>query len=214
VVLALGTPADAQTSTGTLPGPAPSLSFVGFGLASGDQSRRARVLFKAGPAAPPTDSRDWWGKVEGGIAISRVIGVGVEVSWYPEVNGDNSPRLGRIQVRDRQRELLVTPLLRAQASRGRQAFAAVAGVGWLRQSRDGTIAGCDPNCFESETSEPLRNSPAFLIGVEYVAALAQHLDIAAAVRLHALRRGSPPASAFFHANSTPLSVSLTLRLRP
>ena len=109
---------------------------------------------------------------------------------------------------------MVTPLLRAQASRGRQAFAAVAGVGWLRQSRDGTFSGCDPACFEGETSEPLRNSPAFLVGVEYVAALGQHLDIAAAARLHALRRGSSTESAFFYANSTPLSVSLTLRLRP
>ena len=82
VAVALGTPAYAQTSDGTSTTPTPSLSFIGIGLAAGDQSPQARVLFKAGPAAPPTDSRDWWGKVEGGIAISRVIGVGVEVSWW------------------------------------------------------------------------------------------------------------------------------------
>lgn len=95
---------------------------------------------------------------------------------------------------------------------GRQVMAIVAGAGALRQTRDGSYSGCDFGCFSGETATPQRTSLAWLAGIDHALRLAPHLDLAAGLRLHAMRRGSSTDALFQFANSTPLSVSLSLRL--
>ena len=160
-------------------------AFVGAGLgpSTNDASSRMR-LFEEGPAYV------WF--IEGGAAVSRRLGLGVEYSRPKPATAFTTVGAGRTQISGRQEEWNLLALARARvAGINRVAADVVGGAGVMFQHHE--MGVCDPAVPRCENTDgPVldRWAPAFAVGLDVPVSVATHFTIGAATRVYFLRRST------------------------
>jgi hypothetical protein len=126
--------------------------------------------------------------VEGGVGLSRRIGIGVEYSRVSRVAAVT--RGSSFQSRGEQHERTLMPLVRVRVTASRVvALDAVGGVGVLFQEHERVEFPCFSGNCPGRTETLTRRVPAVMFGADVPVRLAPHLTVAATVRAHLLRRG-------------------------
>ena len=157
-----------------------------------------RVFIGAGGAAATNDAKSrmrlvsdgslfvWL--VEGGAALSRRVGVGVEFVQSSAVSGATRGITWRASGRQEERVLLGLLRFRALASE-RFGLDIVGGAGVLFQHHEKWFEDCFlGSC--GDTLETLhRRAPALVVGAEVPIRLGRHFWVAGLARCYALRRG-------------------------
>jgi hypothetical protein len=178
-------PALAQEASSTLP-LARVFGGVGVGLISDDASSRMAERFNLRADEPFTRV------VDGGAALSRRFGVGVEYSRVSRVAADT--RGSSFESRGEQHERTVIALARFRVASSRPlALDAVGGAGVLVQQHERVEISCFLGCAPRLTETLTRRVPAVMVGADVPVQLAPHFAIATTVRVHLLRRGEAVA---------------------
>lgn len=174
-----GAPVHAQTAEADAV-PLPR-AFVGTGLgpATSDAESRMR-LFGEG------SSLIWF--LEGGVAVTTRVGVGVEFARPTTVSAVTSGR--SFHASGRQKERVLVGLLRVRAfGFHRLALDVVGGAGLLFQHHELRFAPCFSGCDDTTRETLDRRAPAFALGADVPLRLSRHFLVSGLVRYYALRRG-------------------------
>ena len=156
---------------------------IGAGPSTNDASSRMR-LFEDGLAYV------WF--VEGGAAVSRRFGVGLEYSRPNPATAFTTAGAGRSQFSGRQSEWNLLALARVRvAGTSRIAADVVGGAGMMFQHHQ--MGVCDPAVPRCENTDgPALDhwAPAFAAGLDVPVSVAPHFTIGAAARVYFLRRST------------------------
>jgi len=173
------TPARAQ-SGGPDPGRLPRLyASASVGFLTDDTVDRGRLF---------STPRLVGSLVEGGAAVTRRIGVGVEVGFPPSIVGET--RGISFRSSGEQRERTLVGLVRGRiVSSDRIAFDAVGGAGLLFQHHEQRLSPCFSGCPDIVDETLDRRAPAFAGGAEVPIRIASHLSLVPIIHAYVLRRG-------------------------
>jgi hypothetical protein len=169
----------AQTASAGVPA---AMAGVAFGPSTNDASSRMRLY---------EQNQAFVWVAEGGFAVARRLGIGLEYSEPSAATAFTTVGLGRFQISGRQEERVVIGLLRVRLGRsGRLAFDVVGGGGVVFQHHE--TGSCIPPQARCETTDgPVidERAPALAVGLDVPVRLARHFEVAAAARSYFLRRG-------------------------
>ena len=156
---------------------------IGAGPSTNDASSRMR-LFEEGLAYV------WF--VEGGAAVSRRLGIGLEYSRPEPATAFTTVGAGRLQISGRQEEWNLLALVRTRvAGTNHLAADVVGGAGVMFQHHQ--MGVCEPAVLRCENRDgPAldRWAPAFAGGLDVPVSVAPHFTIGAAARVYFLRRST------------------------
>ena len=155
---------------------------AGFGPSSRDAPSRMRLY---------EDEQATMWLIEGGVAVSERLGIGVEYSRPSAATAFTTFGAGRFQSSGRQEEQVLVGLLRARlAGAGVWAVDLVGGAGVLLQHHATGL--CDPAqtvCEADDGPAVDERALTLVFGADLPLRLARHFSLVPAFRLYSLRRG-------------------------